>query len=76
MVAAAEGAGVGHLPEDDVAPFDVDEEMIPFPDVEHASGLGRYHDPAQVVDLAGNPRIHPGSLPIGTGERGGYRQHR
>ena len=57
-VAAAEGAGVGHLAQHDVATLDRDVEVVALPDVEHPPGLGGDHDPAEVVDLASYPRVH------------------
>lgn len=58
MVTSTEGAGVGHLAQDDVASLNGDIEMIALADVEHAAGLGRDDDPAEVIDLASNPRVH------------------
>lgn len=76
MVAGAKGAGVRHLPQDDVSPFDVDEEVVAFPDIEHSAGLGRYDDPPQVVDLAGNPRFHGAQPTDRSAGDGGYRRDR
>ncbi len=62
-VAAAEGAGVGHLADDDGSSLDRNEEMVPFADVEQLSRLGRYHDSAEIVDLSGDTTVHVLSPP-------------
>src|SRR5690606_1464787 len=61
LLGTAKGASTGHLAQDDVRSLHRDEDVIPLPDVEQASGFSRYHDPTQVVDLACDASVH-GSL--------------
>lgn len=76
MVTTAERAGVRHLAQHDVPALDVDEEVITLSDVEHSPGLGRYDDPAEIVDLAGNPRVHAAQPTDRRAGQGGYRHIR
>lgn len=56
-VGAAEDAALLDLAEDDLASLDRDVEEIADLYVEGPANLGREHDPAQVVDLAGHPGV-------------------
>lgn len=54
----AKSASVGDLAEHDVSSFNGDDQVVAFADVEQAAGFGGDHDATQIVDSAGDSRVH------------------